>query len=149
MAGLSPLEPGWTRWKVQPVLAGLENVDVSLSSPAGQIEISLRMQEHFGTGIIVLAVPSGYVTEVFAPLGWHIAVSDRKPEPPPTFRSIPGEKSRVTLKIELSPLGISQLVANREQTRAVKPSGSASGKAPVGGWYGKFSILRLLLKWLS
>jgi hypothetical protein len=75
LAGLEPLEPGWVKWKVQPVLAGLESVDVQLSTPAGLIAVSLYIQEAQRTGEIILDVPDGTTGEISPPLGWQISES--------------------------------------------------------------------------
>ncbi|KAH6694838.1 Six-hairpin glycosidase-like protein [Leptodontidium sp. MPI-SDFR-AT-0119] len=132
LAGVLPQEPGWTRWKVQPVLVGLENVDVSLSTPAGQIGVSLQMQESLGTGSIVLDVPIGSVAEVFPP-----------------SQSITGQKGKVTIKIQIPNEEIVHSRAKCEEIDGVpKTSSPISGK-PAGGWLGQISVLRLLLKWLS
>jgi hypothetical protein len=72
LGGVEPLEPGWRRWRIKPVLAGLEEVDVKLSVPAGMVRVSLRLLEREGTGSITLAVPRGTVAEVFPPEGWVI-----------------------------------------------------------------------------
>lgn len=72
LAGLEPIEPGWTHWQCKPTLAGLETVHVELSTPAGEIKVSLRMEESQGKGQILMTIPSGSVAEVFAPEGWII-----------------------------------------------------------------------------
>ncbi|PVH68309.1 glycoside hydrolase family 78 protein [Cadophora sp. DSE1049] len=100
LAGVSPLEPGWTRWKVQPVLAGLENVDVSLETPSGRIEVSLEMQEDLGTGNIVLKVPGGSVAEIFAPGGWSIKTSENASQRSSPSQIIAGQDGKVTIRIQ-------------------------------------------------
>lgn len=76
LAGLEPIEPGWSRWKCRPILAGLRSVQVDLSTPAGEIKISLRVEESQGAGEIMLTIPSESVAEVVAPEGWVIVTSD-------------------------------------------------------------------------
>jgi len=73
LAGLEPVEPGWVKWKVQPVLAGLESVDVQLSTPSGEIAVSVQMKEEEGTGEIIVASPQDTAGEVHPPLGWQIS----------------------------------------------------------------------------
>ncbi|KAE9365871.1 glycoside hydrolase family 78 protein [Stipitochalara longipes BDJ] len=73
LAGLEPLEPGWVMWKVRPVLAGLESVDVQLSTPSGDIAVSLHVKEDQGAGEVNLDVPSGTTGEFHPPLGWQIS----------------------------------------------------------------------------
>jgi hypothetical protein len=75
LVGLEPLKPGWVKWKVQPVLAGLESVDVHLSTPAGLIAVSLYIQEAQRTGEIILDVPKETTCEISPPLGWQISES--------------------------------------------------------------------------
>jgi hypothetical protein len=70
LAGLQPLEPGWVRFKVQPVIANLDSVDVGLSTPRGQVRVSLRMEEVNRTGTIAVNVPEGTEAEIYAPEGW-------------------------------------------------------------------------------
>ncbi|KAG4442786.1 hypothetical protein IFR05_001732 [Cadophora sp. M221] len=150
LAGVSPLEPGWVRWKVQPILAGLQNVDVSLSTPAGRIEVSLQTQESLGTGSIVLDVPIDSVAEVFPPSGWNIVPFDeRSADYSSQSRSIPGQEGKVMIEIQSRKEGISHSTAKSEEAgHAANISTHISGK-PSSGWLGKFSILGLLLKWLS
>ena len=68
MAGLGPLEPGWAKWKIQPVLANLEAVDARLSTPAGTVSVSLHLKEAQGTGEIIVNVPEGTIAELYAPV---------------------------------------------------------------------------------
>jgi alpha-L-rhamnosidase len=82
LGGIEPLEPGWSQWRMKPVLVGLESVDVQLSTPSGRISIALHIYEASGTGQISLKVPSGSVAEVFAPEGWAIVTSEKSSKPP-------------------------------------------------------------------
>ncbi|KAH7409039.1 bacterial alpha-L-rhamnosidase domain-containing protein [Cadophora sp. MPI-SDFR-AT-0126] len=155
LAGLSPLEPGWTRWKVQPVLAGLETVDVSLSTPAGRIEVSLEMQESLGLGSIVLKVPQGSVAEVFVPQGWKFKSSENGSQLSSGALILPGQESKITIAIKNSGEKLSQTVAKSEKvgTASTRAGAVAPGKAPASrwwyGWFRQFSIMRLLLKWFG
>lgn len=72
LAGVHPVEAGWKRWAVKPVLAGLDSVEVVLDTVAGSIEVSLRIQELEGTGTINITVPVNTEAEVFAPKGWEL-----------------------------------------------------------------------------
>lgn len=85
LAGLEPLEPGWVKWSVHPVLAGLTSVDVQLHTPAGEIAVSLTVEEAQGTGQITIDVPQGTNGEIYPPLGWHIS------EDPEKCERVPGE----------------------------------------------------------
>lgn len=75
LAGLKVLEPGWKRFKIQPVLADIESVDVNLSTPAGEIGVSLCTREAEGTGELNVIIPRGTVAEVHAPDGWKLKCS--------------------------------------------------------------------------
>jgi hypothetical protein len=85
LAGLEPLEPGWVKWSVQPVLTGLASVDVQLHTPAGDITVSLTVEEEQGTGQITINVLQGTNGEIYPPLGWHISEYSEKCE------RVPGE----------------------------------------------------------
>ncbi|KAL3427196.1 alpha-L-rhamnosidase (RhaA is able to hydrolyze alpha-1) [Phlyctema vagabunda] len=76
LGGLAPLQAGWSRFQVKPVLAGLSSVDVQLTTPAGSISVSISACEMKGTGGIKISVPSGTVAEVFAPKAWMIVRPD-------------------------------------------------------------------------
>lgn len=154
LAGVSPLEPGWTRWKVQPVLAGLENVEVALSTPAGRVEISLDMQESIGTGSIVLRVPTGSVAEVFAPRGWSIKTAENPGQRSSASQVITGQNGKVTVRIQKysEKAAPTTVKAEKNGVASSEPSVVVPGKVQASGWYGwlrQFSILRLLLKWLG
>lgn len=72
LSGLSPLESGWKRFQVKPVLAGINNVDVGFETKFGRISVSLKIHEAAGNGTYELGIPSGTVAEVSAPEGWVI-----------------------------------------------------------------------------
>lgn len=97
LAGVEPLEPGWSRWKVQPVLAGLESVDVQLSVAAGTIKVSVKVHESKGEGIITLTVPRGTVAEVFPPEGWALVSSRTSKSTIP--HTIDGRNEAITVGI--------------------------------------------------
>jgi alpha-L-rhamnosidase len=80
LAGLKPLEPGWRRFKVRPVLANLTTVDVKLSTPAGEVEVSLLVDEAKGAGAITITAPLGSVAEIYAPEDWALANSKSRHE---------------------------------------------------------------------
>jgi hypothetical protein len=144
LAGLEPLEPGWVKWKVQPVLAGLETVDVQLSTPVGYISVSLRVSEKEGTGDIALVIPQGTTGEVYPPLGWQIS------QRPGNYGMAPGEsktsirqagKVAVNIhKVSTSPssisLGKSSSSRNEKGTAEVvedvEDSEQVTGRKPTG-----------------
>jgi hypothetical protein len=69
LAGLQPLEPGWKRFAIKPVLAGIDSVDVNLATPVGDIAVSLRLG---GSGTLDVTIPKGIIAEVHAPKGWTL-----------------------------------------------------------------------------
>lgn len=117
LAGLEPLEPGWVKWKVQPVLAGLESVDVQLSTPAGVVAISLHIKDKEGTGKIILDVPQGTLGEVHPPLGWKIS-------------ECPENCEKVTGGSKISTRKWGRIIINiNKETRS--PSSSNVGKSAI------------------
>jgi hypothetical protein len=100
LAGLEPIEPGWSRWKCRPILAGLQSVRVELSTPAGEIKVSLRVDEIPGTGELILTLPSGSVAEVFAPQGWLIVLYEENSDPRVSeMQSFAGQSGEVIVRI--------------------------------------------------
>lgn len=72
LGGVSPLEPGWSRWKCQPVLANLTSIFTSVSTSVGDIQVSLEVSIHEGIGSLAVLIPTGSVAEIFPPKGWWI-----------------------------------------------------------------------------
>lgn len=72
LGGLTPLEAGWKRWSVKPVLAGLPAIDVSLKTVAGVVKVSLRVQEADGRGKFTVMIPRRTICEISAPKGWRL-----------------------------------------------------------------------------
>ncbi|KAF5697485.1 alpha-L-rhamnosidase A [Fusarium globosum] len=72
LAGVYPLEAGWTRIGVEPVLADLEEVAYSLETPQGSFSVTVRVDEEQGQGSIRLSVPLGSTAVVKAPKGWSL-----------------------------------------------------------------------------
>ncbi|KAF5572351.1 alpha-L-rhamnosidase A [Fusarium pseudoanthophilum] len=72
LAGAYPLEAGWKRIGVEPVLAGLEEVAYSLETPHGSFSVEVRANEKQGRGSIKLSVPHGSTAVVKAPKGWSL-----------------------------------------------------------------------------
>lgn len=77
LGGLMPLEPGWKRWCVKPLLAGLSEVDVTLKTVAGIIRMSLRIQDGQSKGQIRVTIPRGTYSEVTPPHGWRLNYSEK------------------------------------------------------------------------
>ncbi|PNP75145.1 hypothetical protein FNYG_11514 [Fusarium nygamai] len=72
LAGVYPLEAGWKRIGVEPILAGLEEVTYSLETPQGPFSVGLHVNEEQGQGSIKLLVPHGSTAVVKAPKGWSL-----------------------------------------------------------------------------
>lgn len=100
LCGLEPLEAGWTRFKIKPILAGLESVSVQLSTPAGNVNADLHFEESQGTGRMVLKIPVGTLADVSAPEGWVIGrVGDNTTHPSTAFQTIAGHEGEVIVNI--------------------------------------------------
>ncbi|KAF5627266.1 alpha-L-rhamnosidase A [Fusarium tjaetaba] len=72
LAGVYPLEAGWKRIGVEPVLAGLEEVAYSLETLQGSFSVVVLVSEKQGQGSIKLLVPHGSTAVVKAPKGWSL-----------------------------------------------------------------------------
>ncbi|KAG5758623.1 hypothetical protein H9Q72_013245 [Fusarium xylarioides] len=72
LAGVYPLEAGWKRIGVKPVLADLEEVAYSLETPHGYFSVLLHVNEKQGHGSIKLLVPHGSTAVVKAPKDWSL-----------------------------------------------------------------------------
>lgn len=98
LGGLQPLQPGWTRWKVQPVLADMDWVNLELSTPAGKIGLKLRM--FVSTGELIVKVPIGSTAEVFPPKGWILVTTEEISKVRPVAcQIITGQGVEVVVKI--------------------------------------------------
>lgn len=122
LAGLEPLKPGWVKWKIQPVLAGLEAVDVQLSTPAGDIALSLHVKEEQGIGEINLDVPHGTTGEVHPPLGWQIS------ECPGNCEMAQGESKISIRQAGKVTMNIHKVPASPSSSSLGKPSSSRNEK---------------------
>ncbi|KAJ4029512.1 hypothetical protein NW761_013665 [Fusarium oxysporum] len=70
LAGVYPLEAGWNRIGVEPVLAGLEEVRYSLETPQGHLSIVVHINEEGGKGSVKIVVPQGSTAVVRPPKSW-------------------------------------------------------------------------------
>ncbi|XEV05021.1 hypothetical protein FSHL1_010308 [Fusarium sambucinum] len=73
LAGVYPLEAGWKRIGVEPVLTGLETVEYSLESPHGYLSVKIYTKEQQETVLMRILVPKGITAVVKAPMGWSLA----------------------------------------------------------------------------
>ena len=77
LGGLMPLEPGWRRWCVKPLFTGLTEIDVTLKTVAGIIQLSLRIQDGDSKGQIQITVPRGTHCVIIPPCGWLLDSSEK------------------------------------------------------------------------
>jgi hypothetical protein len=153
LGGIEPLEPGWSRWMVKPVLVGLESVDVQLSTPSGRISIALRMYQDSGTGQISLKFPSGSVAEVFAPEGWTIITSEKSSKPPLHFsQTVLGQDEDVIINIQVRETGafapvLSEKGEVRMKTEELSPACSLEKSRQ--SWFKRPTFLKRLQSWLA
>jgi alpha-L-rhamnosidase len=99
LGGVQPLEAGWSSFTVKPVLAGLDTVDIKLSTPEGEIGVHLDIQERLGTGDIKVMAPPRSIANVFAPEGWIIVPSVKDAEPDAPSQVIAGQEAEVFIRI--------------------------------------------------
>ena len=156
LAGLEPTEPGWSRWKCRPVLAGLRSVQVALSTAVGQIKVSLLVDELLGTGEIMLTIPEGSVAEVFAPLGWQFVISDKSNDARvlETQSFIGSGKRRIVRIIKpavSNRAGTSDkhhLVTTTEKIENI-PTDKFSNRIKQLGWFKSLKFLEDVSKWVA
>nr|CEG04817.1 unnamed protein product [Fusarium clavum] len=73
LVGVYPLEAGWTKIGVEPVLAGLESVEYSIETPQGYFSAQLCINEQKGAGTIRILAPDRSLAVVKAPNGWKLS----------------------------------------------------------------------------
>lgn len=153
LGGLEPLEAGWSLFRVKPILASLDSVDVELSTPAGRIEVSLDMQEAASVGELSVKVPRGATAEVYAPEGWIIVTSDKISEAIPLIcQTIVGNVKTVAIRI-CRVSGGSDLSATATEKTVVKTSSSELVPAASSicglNWFLQLPIFNWLRTWLA
>lgn len=57
IAGITPVEPGWSRFRVRPMPGMLREIDTTVPTPHGEIVLAVRADG--GTVVIELTVPAG------------------------------------------------------------------------------------------
>lgn len=70
LTGLSALEPGWTRFQIQPIFTDIEVVEAELEVPAGKIFVSVVHHASTSDALIEAMVPVGSIAELLLPKGW-------------------------------------------------------------------------------
>ncbi|ESZ93140.1 glycoside hydrolase family 78 protein [Sclerotinia borealis F-4128] len=103
LAGVEPLSPGWSRWKVHPVLAGLSFVDYRLSTSKGEISVAIHIHEASSTGELTVYVPKGTVAELYPPEGWIFLASRSVCAEYLEKKVVIGQDEEVTLRLCVSP----------------------------------------------
>ncbi|KAG4025792.1 hypothetical protein MFRU_050g00100 [Monilinia fructicola] len=103
LAGVEPLNPGWSRWKVNPVLAGLAFVDYRISTAVGEISVAIHIHEPSSTGELTVYVPKGSVAELYPPQGWIFLASRSVCAEYLEKKVVIGQDDEVTLRLCVSP----------------------------------------------
>jgi len=138
---------------VKPVLAGLESVDVQLSTPLGQVSIALHMCEASGTGKISLGVPSGSVAEVFAPEGWTIVTSEKNAKSPLCFsQTVLGQNKDVIINMQVLETGaFAPILSEKGEVRMKtdEHSPACSLEKSRQSWFKRPTFLKRLQSWLT
>ncbi|KAF6834527.1 alpha-l-rhamnosidase [Colletotrichum musicola] len=69
VVGVKPLEPGWKRLRIAPVLCWVEFAAYGNETPAGRVEVEVKVDEAGGEVLITVTLPADTVAEVAAPSG--------------------------------------------------------------------------------
>jgi hypothetical protein len=72
LAGLYPLEPGWKKIAIEPVLAELDEVSYSFESVRGLISVAISISESRDKGRMKLVLPVNTTGEVSLPKSWKL-----------------------------------------------------------------------------
>lgn len=70
VVGVKPLEPGWTRLQISPVPCGVGYGIYSNETTAGKVGVEMKMDETAGKLVLSLALPTGIMAEIVAPVGY-------------------------------------------------------------------------------
>lgn len=103
LTGVEPLNPGWSRWKVYPVLAGLTFVDYRLSTSVGEISVAIHIHEPTSTGELTVFVPKGTVAELYPPKGSIFLASRSVCAEYLEKKIVVGQDEEITLRFCASP----------------------------------------------
>ena len=149
LGGVEPLEAGWTRFKVKPVLAGLETVHVQLSTPAGNVEVSVKAQESRNTGELTVEAPLGTTAEVCAPEGWVIVTAKQASV---VTQIVAGDGKSVSFRIApFSATVPTSILSTKDkeivETSSEEVSGSSSGCGLE--WFLRFPMLRQIYRFFT
>ncbi|KAI8294248.1 hypothetical protein K4K56_002815 [Colletotrichum sp. SAR 10_98] len=70
VAGVRPLEPGWTKIQVAPVLSGISSAHYQKETSSGRAEVDLNFDEGAGKIGVTLSLPPGVSAELLPPPGY-------------------------------------------------------------------------------
>ncbi|KAF4834715.1 hypothetical protein CGCSCA4_v012978 [Colletotrichum siamense] len=70
VAGVRPLEPGWTKIQVAPVLSGISSAHYQKETSSGKVEVDLNVDEGAGKIGVTLSLPPGVSAELLPPPGY-------------------------------------------------------------------------------
>ncbi|KAI8313362.1 hypothetical protein K4K59_004716 [Colletotrichum sp. SAR11_240] len=70
VAGVRPLEPGWTKIQVAPVLSGISSANYQKETSSGKVEVDLNVDEGAGKIGVTLSLPAGVSAELLPPPGY-------------------------------------------------------------------------------
>ncbi|KAI8188028.1 hypothetical protein K4K51_007638 [Colletotrichum sp. SAR 10_75] len=70
VAGVRPLEPGWTKIQVAPVLSGISSANYQKETSSGKVEVDLNVDEGAGKIGVTLSLPPGVSAELLPPPGY-------------------------------------------------------------------------------
>lgn len=76
VVGVKPLEPGWKRLRIAPVLCGIESATYGNETSAGRIEVEVKVDETGGEVLVTATLPAGMAAEIAAPSGYVIQGND-------------------------------------------------------------------------
>ncbi|KAG8630646.1 hypothetical protein KVT40_002265 [Elsinoe batatas] len=78
LANLRPTAPGWKKWEVAPVVAGVRKVEVELETVAGTVGVRVEWGVGFEGGWVEVLVPAGTEVMVRVPEGWEVVREGRR-----------------------------------------------------------------------
>ncbi|KAI8268728.1 hypothetical protein K4K58_004429 [Colletotrichum sp. SAR11_239] len=70
VTGVRPLEPGWTKIQVAPVLSGISSANYQKATSNGKVEVDLNVDEGAGKIGVTLSLPPGVSAEILPPPGY-------------------------------------------------------------------------------
>ncbi|KAI8278641.1 hypothetical protein K4K60_006152 [Colletotrichum sp. SAR11_57] len=70
VSGVRPLEPGWTKIQVAPVLSGISSANYQKATSSGKVEVDLNVDEGAGKIGVTLSLPPGVSAELLPPPGY-------------------------------------------------------------------------------